>query len=85
LLVDDKDNLWQQGNLGHIDEIIVDKSHRKKGIGKQLLERIVAVAEEKECKRIELDSAFHRKTAHEFYKTNGFEDRAFLYSKPLND
>ena len=78
-----KNNLWQQGNLGHIDELIVDESFRRKGIGKELLHRLIRFAEEKGCRRIELDSAFHRTKAHDFYEENGFEKRALLFSKKL--
>jgi ribosomal protein S18 acetylase RimI-like enzyme len=37
----------------------------------------------KGLKRLELDSAFHREKAHEFYIKLGFEKRAFLFSYPL--
>jgi hypothetical protein len=32
---------------------------------------------------VELDSAFHRSQAHKFYQQEGFENRAYLFSKPL--
>lgn len=78
-----KNNLWQQGNLGHIDELVVEESFRRKGIGTELLHRLIRVAEEKGCRRIELDSALHRTKAHGFYEKNGFENRALLFSKIL--
>jgi glucosamine-phosphate N-acetyltransferase len=34
-------------------------------------------------RRVELDSAFHRKQAHRFYEQLGFENRAYLFSKAL--
>jgi glucosamine-phosphate N-acetyltransferase len=76
-----KNSLWQQGYVGHIDELIVDKQYRGKGIGSKFLEHITKVAKKKGCRRIELDSAFERKDAHKFYKRNDFENRAFLFSK----
>ena len=63
-----KNNLWQAGNLGHIDELVVDGCFRGKGVGSRLLEEITKIARENGCKRIELDSAFHRKEAHRFYE-----------------
>jgi GNAT superfamily N-acetyltransferase len=78
-----KNSLWQEGNLGWIDELVVDKNHQGKGIGTRLVRAITKVAVNKHCKRIELDSAFHRKQAHRFYEKNGFERRAFLFSKIL--
>jgi glucosamine-phosphate N-acetyltransferase len=73
-------NLWQEGNLGHIDEIIVDSNSRGQGIGRQLLSELINLAKEMKCKRIELDTAFHRKEAHRFYEQQGFEKRAYLFS-----
>lgn len=78
-----KNNLWMEGNLGHVDELIVDKNYRGKGIGTLLLNRIIDLAKEQRCKRVEVDSAFLRKDAHEFYESFGFEKRAFLFSKKL--
>jgi GNAT superfamily N-acetyltransferase len=79
-----KNSLWQQGYIGHIDELIVGKQYRGRGIGSQLLEYIANLAKKKGCSRIELDSAFTRKNAHKFYKRNGFENRAFVFSKEIS-
>ena len=78
-----KNNLWQAGNLGHIDELVVDGCFRGKGVGSRLLEEITKIARENGCKRIELDSAFHRKEAHRFYENAGYENRAYLFPKVI--
>jgi ribosomal protein S18 acetylase RimI-like enzyme len=78
-----KNNLWQQGYLGHIDELVVDKQNRGFGVGSQLLERIMEIAKEMGCRRVELDSGFHRVKAHSFYQQKGFKKRAYLFSKQL--
>jgi GNAT superfamily N-acetyltransferase len=78
-----KNNLWQAANLGHIDELIVDEKYRGSGLGTVLLNEIVAQARQRGCARVELDSAFHRKKAHQFYERHGFENRGYLFSKPL--
>src|SRR5690606_853349 len=67
-----KNNLWQSGNLGHIDELVIDHQYRGNGFGKQMIDTITQTARDLQCKRIELDSAFHRKDAHEFYKSIGY-------------
>lgn len=79
-----KHNLWQAGNLGHIDELVIDKEFRGKGYGKKMIENITNLAQELKCKRIELDSAFNRTEAHEFYKTLEYEKRAYLFSKKID-
>src|SRR5688572_5627589 len=55
-----KNNLWQEGFLGHVDELVVESDARGKGIGTQLLDRLVEIARHRGCRRVELDSAFHR-------------------------
>jgi GNAT superfamily N-acetyltransferase len=78
-----KNNLWQAGNLGNVDELIVDEKHRGCGLGTQLLNAIIARAKQRGCIRVELESAFHRKNAHTFYERQGFQNRGYLFSKPL--
>ena len=63
-----KNNLWQAGYLAHIDELIVSKERRGLGIGSALLAAVIAIAKEAGCSRVELDSAYHRSAAHEFYQ-----------------
>jgi len=78
-----KNNLWQEGYICHVDELVVDNTYRHHGIGTRILHHLMIIAKEKGCRRIELDSAFHRKEAHRFYERLGFENRAFLFSKIL--
>jgi glucosamine-phosphate N-acetyltransferase len=79
-----RESLWQQGLLAHVDEIVVDAEHRGQGIGSALLEEAAAFAKKKGCARVELDSAFHRRTAHRFYEKHGFTKRAYMFSRPLS-
>lgn len=78
-----KANLWNETVVAYVDELVVDAGYRGRGIGTRLLEQIGNVARQRGCRRIELDSAFHRKEAHAFYERLGFESRALLYSKLL--
>lgn len=78
-----KNNLWLAGNLGHIDELVIDVEYRGCGLGKRMIELMTKIAKESKCKRIELDTAFHRKKAHKFYESVGYENRAYLFSKKL--
>jgi GNAT superfamily N-acetyltransferase len=78
-----KSNLWSEAFVGFVDELVVDEAHRGQGIGTQILDHLISWACERGCNRIELDSAFHRKDAHAFYESRGFQSRAYLYSKLL--
>ena len=78
-----KNNLWQTANLGNIDELVIDEKHRGCGLGTQLLNQIIEQARQRGCARVELESAFHREKAHQFYQRHGFQNRGYLFSKPL--
>lgn len=79
-----KASLWQQGNLGTVEELVVAESCRGKGIGKELIGRIGEVAKAMGCRRLELESGHQRKEAHRFYEGMGFVNRALYFSKVLD-
>jgi glucosamine-phosphate N-acetyltransferase len=58
-------------NVGHIEDIVVDKKYRSIGVGKWIISYLVNIAKEKECYKVILDCA---KSNVEFYKKCGFED-----------
>lgn len=78
-----KINLWTEGMLGHIDELVVDDREQQRGIGTIILNYIIERGLQLGCRRIELDSAYHRKQAHQFYQRKGFVNRAILFSKQV--
>jgi GNAT superfamily N-acetyltransferase len=75
-----KENFWQEGILGTVEELVVDEQHRKLGIGQAILNRLLEEAAKLGCRRVELDSSLHRLEAHRFYEKFGFEKRAFLFT-----
>ncbi len=77
-------NLWQEGPIMYLTTMIVDERHRRTGIGKLFMERILESARQKGCAKIELESAFHRSGAHAFYEKMGFEKRAYFFSKDIS-
>lgn len=78
-----KNSLWQAGNLGYIDELVVDERVRGKKIGARLLQAMIILAKKHDCRTIKLDSAFFRKRAHKFYENKGFKKCAYLFLKEL--
>jgi GNAT superfamily N-acetyltransferase len=76
-------SLWQAGYISYMYAMVVDEKQRGKGFGTMLINKSIKDSKAKGLKRLELDSAFHREKAHEFYLKLGFEKRAFLFSHSL--
>lgn len=65
----------------YIPELIVLKKYQNHGIGKQLINSCINLANDKKCHRIRLESGNQRKDSHQFYKHLGFEQSAFSFTK----
>ncbi|HLL60345.1 MAG TPA: GNAT family N-acetyltransferase [Candidatus Nitrosocosmicus sp.] len=64
--------IMRHGNYaGHIEEFIVDKVMRGKGIGTALFDAIKKYCKENNIKVIKLDSGIELTEAHKFYEKNG--------------
>jgi GNAT superfamily N-acetyltransferase len=59
-----------------MEYVVVDEKHRRKGIGKLLMDYAIARAKEAGCYKIMLTSDKRREPAHEFYRSLGFEASA---------
>ena len=59
-----------------VEYMVVDENYRKRGIGKLLMDYVVAQAKEAGCYKIMLTSDKRRAEAHEFYRSLGFEASA---------
>jgi GNAT superfamily N-acetyltransferase len=59
-----------------VEYVVVDEKWRSKGIGKLLMEYVIARSREAGCYKIMLTSDKRRKRAHKFYKSLGFEASA---------
>ena len=57
------------GILGRIEDIVVDSSQRRKGIGSLILQNLCQIAEKKGCYKVSLDS---KSSNIAFYKNSGF-------------
>ena len=78
-----ENSLWQEGYMGSINELVVDESIRRHGIGTDLLKVAIDRSKEKGCQIIKLDSDFEREEAHKFYGSHGFTNRAYMFFKEL--
>jgi len=60
--------------------LVVDKNHRKKGIGRTLMEHAERWAKEQGCSIVRLSSSSNRTTAHRFYEVLGYTNIKTQYS-----
>ena len=66
-----------------IDGIVVDESHRGRGIGRALLAEMESEARARGCPLLYLTTATRRQDAHEFYRRFGFEETGKRFGKSL--
>jgi GNAT superfamily N-acetyltransferase len=69
-----------------IGGLVVDRNHRRLGIGRALMDRAEIWARERGCSIVRLTSSSTRKTAHRFYEDLGYTNIKTQYSfvKPLD-
>ncbi|MFH1032053.1 MAG: GNAT family N-acetyltransferase [Chloroflexota bacterium] len=56
-----------------VEYVVVDEKRRSRGIGKLLMEYVIARAKEAGCYKIALTSDNRREQAHKFYNSIGFK------------
>lgn len=63
------------GCSASIEDVVVDEAYRGRGIGRKMMERLIAHARRKRADFIELTSRPSRVAANKLYKTLGFKRR----------
>ncbi|MDR3222446.1 MAG: GNAT family N-acetyltransferase [Methanobrevibacter sp.] len=67
-------NLTGSGRpFGIIENVIVDKEYRGLGLGKAIMEKAIEYGKKQNCQYISLQSGNHRRDAHKFYESIGFD------------
>jgi GNAT superfamily N-acetyltransferase len=61
------------GKVAILEDMIIEPDHRSDGLGSNLLQAALLLAEKNGCKRITLLTDIDNYRAHNFYKKNGFE------------
>ncbi len=74
---------WLSGQTCYVSSIMSLAERRKQGIGRQLMDHAKALATEKDCAAIVLDTGIPRVEAHKFYEGYGFEKCAYCYELKL--
>jgi ribosomal protein S18 acetylase RimI-like enzyme len=73
------------GRYLEIDNLVVDHEQRSAGIGSLLVQHLEAVARERDCKIVVLDSYTANHPSHRLYHRLGFEIWGFHFVKPIGD
>ena len=68
----------------YIPELVVLEKYHNQRIGKKLINSCTALAKEKKCHRIRLESGNQRKESHQFYQNLGFEQSALSFTNNLD-
>jgi glucosamine-phosphate N-acetyltransferase len=65
-------------NVGHIEDIVVHNNYRSKGIAKNILDKLIGLANQKDCYKVILDC---KSELIPFYENNGFQCNGNQMSK----
>lgn len=61
------------GKVAILEDMIIHKDHRQKGLGKELLGEAIRFSKERNCLRLTLLTDFNNDTAISFYQQFGFK------------
>jgi L-amino acid N-acyltransferase YncA len=77
-------------NLSHsalpwaiVENVVVDSEYRRRGIGRLLMDYVVAMAREAGCYKVQLMSSNSRHEAHKFYESIGYRASAVGFRRYL--
>lgn len=70
-------NVPSKGKIGWIEEIVIDEKSRGQGLGRKLLEKLIAAAQARGCAVIKLTTA--NPLAKKLYENLGFIDKEQTY------
>jgi GNAT superfamily N-acetyltransferase len=73
------------GRYLEIDNLVVDPGQRSTGVGTLLIQHLEALARQRDCKIIVLDSYAANRSSHRLYHRLGFEIWSFHFIKPIGD
>ncbi len=63
------------GQKAWIEDVVVDKKCRGKGIGKKIVQEIISFAKKQGIKKVDLTSSYQREKANLLYQKLGFQKR----------
>jgi len=75
--------ILHRGLSGLIDELVIAKSYRGKGIGMQLLSSAIKKSRQLGCCEVEVSTEKTNTKAREFYRQCGFKERGVFFEMDL--
>ena len=74
------DEFVESGTYVHIAGLVVEKGHRKQGVGTTLLDKAEGWARDEGYSVVRLHSSAHRTASHRFYERRGYTNIKTQYS-----
>lgn len=74
---------YEVGKYLFIDDLIVDKSLRSKGIGTSMFKRLEEYARANQCKQIQLDTSVSLHKTHKFYYNQDMQTTQYHMTKKI--
>lgn len=79
------DNLAHGGaRSGVVEDVVVEVSRRREGIGREMMLYALARCREKGCYKMSLSSNLAREEAHRFYEALGFEKHGYSFKVDID-
>jgi GNAT superfamily N-acetyltransferase len=76
--------LEYDGLVGKLGALVVDERHRRRGIGRALVQAVEEEARHRGCVLLFLTTADRRKDAHAFYARIGYQETGRRFAKTLS-
>jgi ribosomal protein S18 acetylase RimI-like enzyme len=79
------DNLAHLGRPSAVvEDVAVDPQFQRRGVGRQMIEFAMEQAKAAGCYKLTLSAATHRREAHEFYESLGFDCHGYSFHVSLD-
>ena len=65
--------------FGFLEDVFVEEAHRKHGIGRMLVEAVIAEAKSQGCYKLICTARHEKQDIHAYYKKFGFKDHGLEF------
>ena len=78
-----RETILHSAPAGLIDELVVSKDHRGKGVGRKLVQVAIEKCKQLGCCEVEVSTELSNINARKFYKKMGFKEKGLLFEMDL--